>query len=87
MEPESHLIHVHVCVHCGKLLKREQFDGGQIASGIFHCPKCHLDGPLNVEIREIENLKASDESARSIERSVDDSANSNVGRGGYAKSS
>lgn len=28
------------------------FEGRALASGIFLCPKCGLEGPLNVEIRE-----------------------------------
>jgi len=46
------LIHVHVCIHCGHPLRREEVDSRQVASGIFHCSNCDLDGPLNVEIRE-----------------------------------
>ena len=49
---ESPFMHVHVCIHCGYLVRREEVDGLQVASGIFHCSKCDLDGPLNVEIRQ-----------------------------------
>jgi predicted RNA-binding Zn-ribbon protein involved in translation (DUF1610 family) len=37
--------------HCGYVLRREEVDSRQVASGMFHCPKCGLDAPLNVEIR------------------------------------
>jgi predicted RNA-binding Zn-ribbon protein involved in translation (DUF1610 family) len=47
----SQFIHVHVCIHCGYVLRREEVDSRQVASGMFHCPKCGLDAPLNVEIR------------------------------------
>ena len=53
---EPHFIHVHVCIHCGYLLRREEVDGLQVASGIFHCSKCDLDAPLNVEIRDATEL-------------------------------
>ncbi len=52
-DSEPHFMHVHVCTHCGYVLRREEVDSRQVASGMFHCPKCDLDGPLNVEIREV----------------------------------
>jgi hypothetical protein len=48
------LIHVHVCVYCGLISKREAFEGRALTSGIFTCPKCGQEGPLNVEIRAAE---------------------------------
>ena len=48
----SKLSHFHVCVHCGGAFRREEFTGRAITSGVYHCPKCGLDGPLNIEIRE-----------------------------------
>ncbi len=51
---DSSLMHFHVCIHCGSALNRELFEGRALTSGIFHCPKCGLDGPLNVEIREVD---------------------------------
>jgi hypothetical protein len=53
---ETHFIHVHVCVRCGYLLRREEVDSRQVAAGIFRCPNCNSDGPLNVEIREATEL-------------------------------
>jgi predicted RNA-binding Zn-ribbon protein involved in translation (DUF1610 family) len=50
------LIHVHVCVHCGTIFRRETFEGRALTSGIFTCPKCGDEGPLNVEVRNIEEL-------------------------------
>lgn len=52
-------VHVHVCIYCGYLLRREEVDGLQVASGIFHCSKCELDGPLNMEIREATEVNVS----------------------------
>jgi hypothetical protein len=49
-QPE--LVHVHVCVYCGHPRKREDIGGREMGSGVFHCPVCESDGPLNVEIRE-----------------------------------
>ena len=46
--------HFHVCIHCGSAFRREEFSGRAITSGIYTCPKCGLDGPLNVEVREVE---------------------------------
>jgi len=48
------LLHFHVCIHCGSAFRREVFEGRSITSGVFLCPKCGLEGPLNVEIREAE---------------------------------
>ena len=58
------LMHVHVCPHCGYLLRREEVDGRQVASGMFHCPKCDLDGPLNVEIRDVTEVDVNDSDSR-----------------------
>jgi predicted RNA-binding Zn-ribbon protein involved in translation (DUF1610 family) len=52
------LIHVHVCVHCGSIFRREDFEGRAITSGLFTCPKCGDEGPLNVEIRNTKDLSA-----------------------------
>jgi hypothetical protein len=52
------LIHVHVCVHCGAISRREAFEGRGLTSGIFTCPKCGEEGPLNVEIRATDELQA-----------------------------
>jgi hypothetical protein len=51
-KPPSLLLHFHVCVHCGSAFRREAFEGRALTSGIFPCPKCGLEGPLNVEIRQ-----------------------------------
>ena len=56
VEAGTSLIHVHVCTHCGHPIRREEVDSRQVASGIFHCPKCDFDGPLNVEIRGVTEL-------------------------------
>ncbi len=45
------LMHVHVCVRCGHARRREEITGQEMASGIFQCPNCESNGPLNVEIR------------------------------------
>ena len=44
------LAHVHVCVYCGHARRREEISAREMGSGIFHCPNCESDGPLNVEI-------------------------------------
>jgi hypothetical protein len=51
---DGKLIHVHVCVHCRSISRREACEGRALTSGIFTCPKCGEDGPLNVEIRTTE---------------------------------
>lgn len=48
---ETVLMHFHVCVYCGTQFSREDFEGRALTSGIFLCPKCDTEGPLNVEIR------------------------------------
>jgi hypothetical protein len=52
-ESQSPLIHVHVCLHCGSVLRREDVEGRVHTTGLFLCPKCGIEGPLNIEIREI----------------------------------
>lgn len=49
---DSNLIHLHTCIHCGHSRHREEVGEGEINSGIIHCPKCGIDGPLNIEIRD-----------------------------------
>jgi predicted RNA-binding Zn-ribbon protein involved in translation (DUF1610 family) len=48
------LAHVHMCVHCGSIFRREEYESRALTSGIYLCPKCGLEGPLNVVIREVE---------------------------------
>jgi predicted RNA-binding Zn-ribbon protein involved in translation (DUF1610 family) len=52
------LLHFHVCKHCGAATRREEFEGRALTSGIFLCPKCGLEGPLNVEIREVQESES-----------------------------
>ena len=59
-ESSPNLLHFHVCKHCGAATRREKFEGRQLTSGIFLCPKCGLEGPLNVEIREMPELESSE---------------------------
>lgn len=43
-------LHVHVCVYCRHARTREEISGREMGSGIFHCPNCESNGPLNIEI-------------------------------------
>jgi predicted RNA-binding Zn-ribbon protein involved in translation (DUF1610 family) len=52
--PQPRFEHFHVCVHCGGAFRREEFGARAITSGIYRCPKCGHEGPLNVQIREVE---------------------------------
>jgi predicted RNA-binding Zn-ribbon protein involved in translation (DUF1610 family) len=54
----SNLIHVHACAHCGAIFRREAFEGRALTSGLFTCPKCGDEGPLNVEIRDTAEVSA-----------------------------
>ncbi len=47
------LLHFHVCVHCGVSFRREEVEGRVHTTGLFLCPKCGKEGPLNIEIREL----------------------------------
>lgn len=55
-EPNHSLLHFHVCIHCGSAFRREEFEGRAITSGILPCTKCGTEGPLNIEIREIDKF-------------------------------
>jgi predicted RNA-binding Zn-ribbon protein involved in translation (DUF1610 family) len=48
--PELH--HFQVCIHCGSATRREEHEGQSVISGVYLCPKCGIEGPLNVVIRE-----------------------------------
>ncbi|MDR3722869.1 MAG: hypothetical protein P4K83_00075, partial [Terracidiphilus sp.] len=54
------LLHVHVCVHCGSAFRREVFTGRAITSGVYRCPNCGIEGPLNIEIRETQEPEEKD---------------------------
>jgi predicted RNA-binding Zn-ribbon protein involved in translation (DUF1610 family) len=54
--PQPRFEHFHVCVQCGGAFRREEFGARAITSGIYMCPKCGHEGPLNVEIREVEDF-------------------------------
>jgi hypothetical protein len=43
--------HLHVCGCCGHARRRDQVTSSEIGTGVFHCPNCDAEGPLNVEIR------------------------------------
>jgi predicted RNA-binding Zn-ribbon protein involved in translation (DUF1610 family) len=53
--PQPRFEHFHVCVQCGGAFRREEFGARAITSGIYTCPKCGHEGPLNVEIRAVED--------------------------------
>lgn len=52
-KPSHSLLHFHVCIHCGSAIRREELEGRAHATGIFGCPRCGVEGPLNLEIREM----------------------------------
>jgi predicted RNA-binding Zn-ribbon protein involved in translation (DUF1610 family) len=60
-ESNPNLLHFHVCKHCGAATRREEFEGRALTSGLFLCPKCDLEGPLNIEIRKVQESEQSDE--------------------------
>jgi predicted RNA-binding Zn-ribbon protein involved in translation (DUF1610 family) len=49
------LAHYHACIHCGSRFRKEDFDGRTIATGIYPCSKCGLEGPLNIVIQPSDN--------------------------------
>jgi predicted RNA-binding Zn-ribbon protein involved in translation (DUF1610 family) len=52
-QSDALLAHRHVCIYCGDSRTREDVESREVSSGILHCPKCGLDGPLNIEIRDL----------------------------------
>lgn len=52
------LLHFHVCIHCEGAFRREEVEGRVHTTGLFLCPKCGTEGPLNVQIREIDNTES-----------------------------
>jgi DNA-directed RNA polymerase subunit RPC12/RpoP len=61
--PTDPFIHVHVCVNCGSALRREEFEDQAHTTGIYLCPKCGVEGPLNIEIRATDTLEEDSEKA------------------------
>ena len=53
-ESKHPLLHFQACIHCGSAFRREEIEGRAITSGIFPCKKCGVEGPLNIEIREMD---------------------------------
>lgn len=53
--PSRSFLHVHVCTHCGSPFRREEVEGRVHTTGLFLCPKCEIEGPLNIEILSTEN--------------------------------
>jgi hypothetical protein len=49
------LFHFHVCIHCAALFRREEMEGRMHTTGLFVCAKCGKEGPLNIEIREVDS--------------------------------
>lgn len=54
-EPNRLLLHVHVCIYCANPFRREEVEGRVHTTGLFLCPKCEVEGPLNIEIREVDD--------------------------------
>jgi hypothetical protein len=57
------LIHLHICVYCGSAFRREEVEGRAHTTGLFLCPQCGVEGPLNIEIREINNPESQPQNA------------------------
>ena len=55
---DRYLIHVHVCIHCGSPFRREEVEGRVHTTGLFVCPKCGKEGPLNIEIHEVTDAES-----------------------------
>ena len=54
--PRDPFVHVHVCVHCGSAFGRDEFGDRAQTTGIYLCPKCGVESPLNIEIRAADTL-------------------------------
>jgi hypothetical protein len=52
-KPNDLFVHVHVCVYCGRVFRREEVEGRVHTTGLFLCPICEMEGPLNIEIHEV----------------------------------
>jgi predicted RNA-binding Zn-ribbon protein involved in translation (DUF1610 family) len=55
--PAKSFIHVHVCIRCGSVFRREEFEDQADTSGIYLCPKCGVEGPLNIEILATDSVE------------------------------
>lgn len=57
-QPNRLLLHVHVCIHCGSPFRREEVEGRVHTTGLFVCPQCKVEGPLNIEIHEVDEMES-----------------------------
>jgi hypothetical protein len=48
--PLEEPIHVHICMNCTKVSRRDDPDGVPDLTGIFRCSVCGHEGPLNVQV-------------------------------------
>ena len=56
-EDNDPFVHVHVCIHCRGAFRREKFEDGAHTTGIYLCPECGIEGPLNIEIHAVDTLE------------------------------
>jgi hypothetical protein len=65
-KPQSSLLHVHVCSHCTHVFRREEVEGRVHTTGLFICLRCGREGPLNIEIREMNDDESQEVTAGGI---------------------
>ena len=65
-EAQSSLLHVHVCLLCASVFRREEVEGRVHTTGLFLCPKCGREGPLNIEILEMNDGESQELTADGI---------------------
>jgi predicted RNA-binding Zn-ribbon protein involved in translation (DUF1610 family) len=73
-EPNPLLHHFHVCIDCGSSIRREELEGRGHTTGIFACPKCGAEGPLRLEIREVDQHSRDLHSDGQVKPSVEGSS-------------
>lgn len=47
------LLHFHVCIHCTTRFRREKVEERAQMTGLIVCSECGKEGPLNIQILEI----------------------------------
>ena len=50
---EPTLLHVHVCMYCASIFRREEVEGRVHTTGLFICTRCGREGQLNITIQEV----------------------------------
>jgi len=50
----AHWESVHICPRCGHILNLEEIDLKAITTGIVECPNCDWQGPVEIQVTDLD---------------------------------